>query len=191
MIQAPPSPAYKSGKANECWLSNTFIPVVQPAITVLRQVYSILKANKASPLASWGVRKKNIKGTSRCNHLNRSPPPLRASCPADLQMWQLIGCLRELLIVTEVPSKAAGSEHPKHKAVQPKACKQSTVGVSGDLASVAKLLVCPWTSYLTYLCLISSPSQLRAALSNKTINALDALIEQGNEWCKSVKLILL
>lgn len=29
------SPAYKLWKANECWLSNTFIPVVQPAITVM------------------------------------------------------------------------------------------------------------------------------------------------------------
>lgn len=40
-------------------------------------------------------------------------PPLRASCPADLQIWQLIGCLRGLLIVTEVPSKAAGLEEPQ------------------------------------------------------------------------------
>lgn len=73
--------------------------------------------------------------------------------------------------------------------MQLKVCKQSTVEVSGDLTSAAKLLVCPWASYLTYLCLVSSRSQLTAALSNKTINALDALASQGDEWAKSLKLI--
>lgn len=40
---------------------NTFIPVVQPAIPAMRQVYSILKVNKTLPLAFWGVAEKRKK----------------------------------------------------------------------------------------------------------------------------------